>query len=77
MLISPADYDGLPATVTFDSCGRKCVNIAITNDLVIEKTEMFPITLTTNDSQLILEPKRADISIFDNEGQGGHTFDNT
>lgn len=70
-----ADYDGLPATVTFDSCGRKCVNITIANDLVIEKTEMFPITLTTNDSLLILEPQKADISILDTESQGGYIFD--
>lgn len=64
---APMDYDGLPINVTFDSC-RKCVNLTIEDDSVLEKTETFSITLTTNDSQLTLEPDKADVSISDSEG---------
>lgn len=66
--MSTADFDGLPATMTFDSCGTVCVNITIMNDLVLEKTENISVILKTNDSQMTLAQEKADISIIDNEG---------
>lgn len=66
--MSTAVFDGLPATMTFDSCGTVCVNVTIMNDLVLEKTENISVILKTNDSWITLEQEKTDISIFDNEG---------
>ena len=66
-IVSLADYDGLPTTVTVDSC-IECVNITIKDDSILEVNETFSVILTFNDSQSILELDKAEISIIDNEG---------
>lgn len=62
------DFDGLPVSMTFDSCGSVCVNITVVNDLVLEKTENISLILKTNDSRMTLEQESTYMSIIDNEG---------
>lgn len=57
------DYSGLPFDLEFENCNTKCGNISIKDDSIVEWTETFTITL--NNTDLILAPKTANISIRD------------
>ena len=56
----------------FGACDkRNCVNLTITNDELLEETEIFEVTLerTLNlDSRIILEPVTTEINIIDDDG---------
>ena len=58
------DYGGLPFNLTFENCDTQCRNITIKDDSIVEWPETFSITLI-NYTNLILEPKTAVISIYD------------
>ena len=64
------DYEPLNAKVTFDfGSDRKCVSIQLVNDNILEQTEVLEVVLTTSDPYIILNPKVANVSILDTDGQ--------
>ena len=65
------DYETLSTTLMFAACDtRRCVNVAIVNDIIVESIETFAITLerTSNlDSRITLNPMDEEIEIIDND----------
>ena len=73
-LVSGADYVALSdSEVEFAGCNRtKCVTISIVNDLELEKTETFTITLRRSSglgSSISLGTVEAEIQIRDEDSQ--------
>ena len=71
-LISPAggDYTPLTTDLTFGSGAvTKMVMIAILDDLLVEDSEFFNVTLTTTDPSVTLEPDAATATIEDVDGK--------
>ena len=73
-VVSPGDYD-LVSTGTilaFDACDtQRCVEISIVDDVIVELTEPFFVTLertTGLDRRIILYPIDAKVDITDNDG---------
>ena len=65
----PLDYTAVTTELTFDSeRGRECVSIRLANDSLLEPTEEFEASLTTDEEQVILNPERAVVSILDTDG---------
>jgi hypothetical protein len=67
------DYDSLDMTLQFAECERmSCVNITINEDETLENIESFNVTLERNglDSNITLNPTRAEIEIRDDDGPG-------
>ena len=66
------DYGALSTTLTFDTCEtRKCTNIAIANDDILEGTESFNVTLEDTsglDDRITLDPVDGEIQISDRDG---------
>ena len=69
--MAPTDYEALSATLTFASCEkRRCVNVAIVEDIIVESIETFGITLERTpdlDSRITLTPVAEQIEIIDND----------
>ena len=65
------DYGAVSSFLRFNSCqNRSCVNVSITNDMVVENSESFSITLERTDdldSSIILNPVVGEIEITDND----------
>ena len=66
------DYDAVDTILMFDSCQRSsCTNISITNDGMLENTELFRLTLDRTpdlESTIELNPVDGEVEITDNEG---------
>ena len=67
------DYGAINETLMFDACEkRKCVNVAITDDLVDEQQELFTYTLTRTpslDHRIELDPIDGIVEIIDSDGE--------
>ena len=73
-LISPdgSDYTPVTADLTFNSTNAaipQTVTIPILDDLLLEGSEVFNVTLTTNNSNVTLLPNLATLTIEDWEGK--------
>ena len=71
-LISPAggDYTPLSTDLTFGNATvTKMVMIDILDDLLVESSEFFNVTLTTTDPRITLEPDAATVTIEDVDGK--------
>ena len=71
---SPSDFTALMLeSVEFGECEtRRCVNITIVDDLVLEMEESFIVVLNRTsqlDSRISLEPTTAEIVIVDDDGR--------
>ena len=68
-LITSTGYD---KPFVFGACDKRvCVNLTITNDELLEETEIFMVTLERKpdlDRRIILEPVTAEINIIDDDG---------
>jgi len=70
--ISPAggDYTPLSTDLTFGNATvTKMVTIDILDDLLVESSEFFDVTLTTTDPRITLEPDAATVTIEDVDGK--------
>lgn len=66
--VSGEDYKAYNGTIQFGKCdARKCVNIAIINDLIVEKLEYFKVILNMNTSGLELSPMAGTVRIYSDE----------
>ena len=77
-LISPArgDYTPVATDLTFNSTNAaipQTVTIPILDDLLLEGSEVFDVTLTTNNSNVTLLPNLTTVTIEDVEGKFTHT----
>ena len=73
-LISPAggDYTPVTADLTFNSTNAaipQTVTIPIRDDLLLEGSEVFNVTLTTSSSNITLLPDLATVTIQDVESK--------
>ena len=65
---NPVDFTPIRASFAFDrTTSRRCVDITITDDSIIEDTESFDIILDTSDPGVMLSPSRSVVSIVDND----------
>ena len=59
----------MPTPLKFDSCEtRQCTNITIMNDMLVENTESFSVTLVRTadlDTRITLDPDVGEIVITD------------
>lgn len=63
LLIAPADYNAIMTTLTFSpGVDRQCVNVTLPDDGIVEGEETFNVTLTSNDS-ILLVPETAMVVI--------------
>ena len=65
------DYGAVSTFLMFDSCEtQQCSNITITNDVRLENTESFSITLlrATDTNNITLDPVVGEIEITDDDG---------
>ena len=74
IFISPAGGDYTPVTtdLTFNSTNAaipQTVTIPILDDLLLEGSEVFNMTLTTNNSNVTLLPNLTTVTIEDVEGK--------
>ena len=67
------DYRPLDVIMMFDECERRrCVNIAITQDLVDEVDESFTFHLRRAvdlSTQILLDPEEGAIELLDDDGE--------
>ena len=71
-LLTAADFEELnpPAVLTFTSTQlRDCTNIAIVDDILIEQTETFTVTLSSTNFQVNILNSNALVIIDDNDGK--------
>ena len=68
-LVAGLDYDVISVELTFSASttNQLCESIAILNDDVLEENEILPLKLTTSELAISLNPKRATITIIDND----------
>ena len=66
------DYGVVNTILVFAACEmRSCVDVFITDDIILEKDESFGITLRRTrdlDSRIILDPVNGVIEVADNDG---------
>ena len=68
--MSPSDYEALSEMLTFAPCDTQhCVNVSITDDLVNEPEEIFPLTLTKISSFVTLSTTAGEVLITDDDGK--------
>ena len=71
--MSSLDYGAVDTVLMFAACERKnCVNLYITNDIILEKDESFDLTVEkTSDleSRITLDPVNGVVEIIDNDGR--------
>ena len=48
---------------------QQCINIGIVNDVILEDTEVFSVSLSSEDSAITLNPDLTSVSITDNDGE--------
>ena len=65
------DYETLSTTLMFAACEtRRCVNVAIVEDILVESIEIFGVTLERTpdlDRNITLNPVTEEIEIIDND----------
>ena len=70
--VSPADFTSLATVLSFDECDtRMCVSITIVDEMMVEMTESFDVTLdrtTSLDSRVTLGLADAVVEITDSDG---------
>ena len=70
--VAPMDYGHVATLLSFDACEmRRCVNVTIVNDVVLENVESFDVTLDRApelDSRITLSPVDGIVEIIDNDG---------
>ena len=65
-----ADYTSSTETLTFDgSTSLQCVNIPIIEDVILEENERFTVSITTTDTDVILNPDNGEVIILNDDGQ--------
>ena len=76
------DYNHTSYNLTFDTCDtRQCTEIPIVDDMIVELTESFFVTLEKTpglDSRITLSPVNGEIEITNNDGvyyYHAHTWD--
>ena len=63
---APSDYDAATTAFTFDpSNNRQCETVIVNNDDILEGTEDFFGSLTTNDAGVTLTPDNVRVDIFE------------
>ena len=63
------DYDNASTILTFGACDtRQCTEIPIVDDMIVEMTESFFVTLESLDSGITLDPVDGEIEIIDDDG---------
>ena len=71
--LAPDDYSSSDIPLIFspdDLPSRSlCENISIATDLEVENTEVFTLSLTTNDSAVFLQIESSPVNILDNSGE--------
>ena len=67
-LTAPADYIQV-RSMTFapSDNGRKCLNVTILDDSLVERRESFMLTITTSDPAVSLSRNEATVTIIDND----------
>ena len=69
--MAPTDYETLSTTLMFAACEtRRCVNVAIMEDILVESIETFGVTLERTpdlDRNITLNPVTEEIEIIDND----------
>ena len=67
------DYGAISTILILDTCEtRQCDNISIVDDVTLEMTESFSVTLERTpdlNSRITLNPVDGDINILDNDGR--------
>ena len=67
---SNADYTSSSVTLTFDASNTlECVRIPINDDDDLEPNEMFTVSLTTTEPDVILDPRNGEVIILNRDGQ--------
>ena len=77
--VSPMDYAAeISAILTFAACQRRrCVNVTIENDAVLEDAESFDVTLERTfdlDNRITLDPVDGEIEITDNDSKSVNEY---
>ena len=66
------DYTALTTELTFDpDNSRRCVSIGLVDDSLLEPSEEFEVSLTTDEEQVTVDPDRAVVTILDTDGMIG------
>ena len=66
------DYTALTTELTFDpDNSRRCVSIGLVDDSLLEPSEEFEVSLTTDEEQVTVNPDRAVVTILDTDGMIG------
>ena len=69
--MAPTDYETLSTTLMFAACEtRRCVSVAIVEDILVESIETFGVTLERTpdlDRNITLSPVTEVIEIIDND----------
>ena len=69
---APEDYTSTETDLTFtpDDSNKMCVNIPIGNDTVVEGSENFTVTVTSNDTSVQIGPNsNSTVTIVDDDGE--------
>ena len=73
IFLAPDDYSSIDIPLIFspDDLPSRCLceNISIVTDLEVENTEVFTLSLTTNDSAVFLQIESSPVNILDNSGE--------
>ena len=65
---NPVDFSHVQSSFTFDrTTSRRCVDISIIDDSVLEDMESFDVIIASSDPGVVVAPSRAVVSIIDNE----------
>ena len=69
--IAPGDYTAISSRpVTFSSApSQMCIPVFISNDNVVEVTELFTVRLETTDRAVLFTQQSADVTIMDSTGR--------
>ena len=71
-LVAPMDYGTVNVTLSFEACDfRRCTNVTIVNDQVLEGVESLDLTLertTGLSTRITLLPTEGEIVITDDDG---------
>ena len=64
------DYDGVNVELMFNATvSRSCAEIPITEDPLLEPMEMFNVSITTGDPDVIPDPPTSIVTIIDNDSK--------
>ena len=68
--IEPDDYQTVDSELVFGvDSGRQCVSISLESDGILEDTEELQVSLTSEETSVILDPDKAIVSILDTDGE--------